>query len=176
MKYKDALTKSMELLAQDEKVIFIGYNVVRGSRANGTLVNIPASRCIETPCAENLMADIGMGLALEGFKPVVYFERHDFVLNALDALVNHLDKMEEKKEEFKMPMIIRAVVGGTKPFYPGRQHIQDFTHVFRDLFHFPVCDLNTPKEIIESYKNLDRFEHSTLLVEHRDLYETDGLV
>ena len=175
MKYKDALNESMENLARDDKVIFIGYNVTRASRANGTLKNIPLSQCLETPCAENLMADLAIGLALDGFKPVVYFERHDFTLNALDALVNHLDKMEElPNSEFMAPVIVRAVVGGTKPFYPGRQHIQDFTNVYKDLFHFPVYDLKTPKEIIEKYNEAGRFKKSTMLIERRDLYELEN--
>ena len=177
MKYKDCLKESMELLSKDDKVLFIGYNVARGSRANGSLVNISTSRCIETPCAENLMAGLSIGLGFKGFKPVLYFERHDFMLNALDALVNHLDKSEQYgKESFRSPMIIRAVVGGTRPFYPGRQHTQDFTLIFKDLFHFPVYDLHTPGEVIESYRDVSRFEHSSLLVEHKDLYELEEVL
>lgn len=174
MKYQDALTKSMELLSRDKDVIFVGYNVKHGARATGTLNNVDLSQCLETPVAENLMAGLSIGLGFKKFKPVLYIERHDFILNALDALVNHLDKMEYlgEKSEFKSPMIIRAVVGGSKPFYPGRQHTQDFTLAFRNLFSLPICDLKTPKQVLEAYTEASKFEHSVLLVEHKDLYNT----
>ena len=95
MKYKEAIKKSMEMLAKDKNAVFIGYNVNYGSRMYGTLVDIPKSKCLETPVAENLMAGLSMGMAIEGYKPVLIFERHDFMLNSLDAIVNHLDKIEK---------------------------------------------------------------------------------
>src|SRR3989338_4734923 len=108
MQYKDAIMKSMEMLAQDPRTIFIGYNVSYGSRGYGTFYNIPRERCIETPVAENLMTDLAIGTALAGLKPLLFFERHDFMLNALDALINHLDKVERiSGGQFKAPVIIR---------------------------------------------------------------------
>ncbi len=174
MKYKDAVTQSMEMLARDPKVVFLGYNITRGTRAYGTLSNVPKSRCIETPVAENLMADLAIGLSLEGYKPVLFFERHDFVLIALDSLVNHLDKMEKiSKEEFKSSVLVRAVVGGTIPFYPGMQHTQDFTEIFKRIFHFPVLTPKTAGEVMECYKRSSAFDKPYMILEKRDDYELE---
>src|SRR3989344_5918500 len=112
MKYQEAIKHWMEKLAQDEKVIFLGYNIKYGSKAYGTLKDVPKEKLIETPLAENLMVGLAVGLALEGFKPVLFFERHDFILVAMDALVNHLDKIERMSHgEFKPVVLIRAIVG-----------------------------------------------------------------
>jgi len=175
MKYKEALKMSMENLAKDEKVFFLGYNVARGSRAYGTLSDISEERCIETPVAENLMAGLAMGLSLEGFHPVLYFERHDFILNALDALVNHLDKTCDLSHmEFNMPVIVRAAVGGTFPIYPGLQHTQDFTKTLKEIMKCTeVHDLKTPGEILSAYENFKKFDKQVILIEHKDLYETE---
>ena len=56
-------------------------------------------------------------MCLEGFLPVIYFERHDFMLVA-DAIVNHIDKIERISHgEFKVPVIIlKAVTIDAGPF------------------------------------------------------------
>lgn len=174
MNYKDAIKQSMEMLAQDERTRFLGYNVAYGSKAYETLKDISRDKILETPLAENLMTDLAIGMSLEGFRPVIFYERHDFILNALDALVNHLDKIEKMSQgQYKTPLILRATVGGTKPFHPGVQHIQNFTEVFQKLFTFPVIDLRNPKQILEEYKKAKSLDSSIMFVEHRDLYETE---
>ena len=52
------------------------------------------------------MVGLAIGMSFEGFKPVVYFERHDFMLVAADAIGNHVDKIERISHgEFKVPVI-----------------------------------------------------------------------
>jgi len=174
MKYKDALVKSMELLAQNDKVRFLGYNVNYGSRAYGTLNSISKSKCIETPLAENLMAGMAIGMSLEGFRPVVFFERHDFILNALDSIVNHLDKIEQMSYgQFKTPVIIRATVGSKTPLDAGAQHTQDFTEVLKKLIKFPVIELTNSEQIIREYEKAAVSNGPILFVERKDLYEKE---
>ena len=56
-------------------------------------------------------------MSFEGFIPVIYFERHDFMLVAADAIVNHMDKIERISHgEYKVPVIIRAVAADAGPF------------------------------------------------------------
>ena len=142
MKYKDAIKKSMEMLAQDDRFKFLGYNVKYGSMAYGTLKDVQ-DKCMETPLAENLMADLAIGLSLEGYRPVVFFERQDFILNSLDAIVNHMDKIDSMSNgQFKTPVILRATVGAKNILNPGPQHTQDFSEIFKKLIKFPVIELN----------------------------------
>jgi pyruvate dehydrogenase E1 component beta subunit len=174
MKYKEALKKSMALLAENDKVRFMGYNVSYGSRAYGTLSDIDKSKCFETPLAENLMSSLAIGMSLEGFRPVVFFERHDFLLNALDSIVNHLDKIESMSYgQFKTPVIIRATVGSKVPLDPGAQHTQDFTEILKKLIKFPVIELTNSEQILKEYEKAFKSEHPILFVERRDLYDTE---
>ena len=83
VKYQDAIKEAMETLAKNDKVIFLGYNTRCGGRCNGSLKNVPDAQIIETPLAENLMMGMAIGLSLEGYIPVVYFERFDFIFNAM---------------------------------------------------------------------------------------------
>jgi pyruvate/2-oxoglutarate/acetoin dehydrogenase E1 component len=171
--YKDELTKAMESLAQDPLVRFVGYGVKIGGRAGGTLKNVSDSQLIEMPVAENLMVGFAIGLSLKGLKPVVFIERMDFWWNASDAIVNHLDKINQISHgEFNPTMILRIVVGNrNKPLFTGATHTQDYSPSLRAAVSFPVINLGSASQIKASYQfafvALDR--HSTALVEYKDL-------
>jgi pyruvate dehydrogenase E1 component beta subunit len=174
MKYKEAIKKSMEILALDERVKFIGYNIKYGSKAYGTLKDILPEKCIEMPLAENLMTGLAIGMSLEGFKPVLFFERHDFLLNGLDAIVNHLDKINKMScGEYNTPVIIRATVGGRSPIDPGIQHTQDYTEAIRKMVSFPIINLKKSKQIIPEYKKALSMNSPIMLVERRELFEVE---
>lgn len=175
MTYKDILTDTFTKLAQEDKnIIFIGYNT-RINKAGGTLKNVSEEQLLETPLAENLMAGLAAGMALEGYKPIIYFERFDFITNALDCILNQIDKIHRiSRGEFSAHAIIRCSVGRKeKPFYTGLTHTQDFTKAMEKLFSFPVIVLNNKEMIFDEYykacNNLNK--HSTLLVEYQDLYD-----
>lgn len=172
MTYKDELKSAMDELAIDPAAVFLGYNVKYGSQANGTLANAPARQLIETPVAENLMVGLAIGMSLDGWKPVVYIERFDFILNAIDAIVNHLDKLAFLSAgEFKPKVILRVLVGGKKhPLFTGPTHTQDFSTTLRGLLGFPVIQLLDGHRIKAAYRTAWQADHSTLLVEYRDLY------
>jgi len=174
MKYKEALIKSMELLASNENVRFLGYNVNYGSRAYGTLNSISKSKCIETPLAENMMSSLAIGMSLEGYRPVLFFERHDFILNALDSIVNHLDKIEKMSYgKYKTPVIIRATVGSKKPLDAGLQHTQDFTDILKRILTFPVIELTNSEQILREYEKAAKSGETVLFIERRDLYDSE---
>jgi hypothetical protein len=142
--YKFNLTAAMTALACDPLTRFVGYGLRRG-RAMGTLASVPENQIIETPVAENLMTGVAIGLALTGLKPVVYFERADFLLNALDAIVNHLAPAARlSRGEFRPAVILRITVGNKqKPLFTGPVHTQDFHAALRQMLpsDFDVFDL-----------------------------------
>lgn len=169
IKYKDAMIKSMDELAS-EGAIFIGYNVKYGD-AIGTLKNVSNDQKIETPVAENLMAGLAIGMSFEGFKPVIYYERHDFMLVAADAIINHIDKIERISHgEFKVPVIIRAVTADAGPFYSGITHSQDFTQVFKKAVSFPVIDAANGDEIISAINYSRESQRPVMLIERKSKY------
>jgi pyruvate/2-oxoglutarate/acetoin dehydrogenase E1 component len=171
MNYKDAITKCMNDLAKDEKAIFLGYNIKFGSLGYGTLAEVPEKQRVETPVAENLMVGLATGLAIEGFKPLVFFERHDFMLNCLDSLINHLDKIQRLSEgEYNPKVIIRATVGSTAPLDPGLQHTQDFSTIFKDHLKLKVFEPKTPQEVLDAYASANRVDGPVLIIEKKDLY------
>lgn len=167
--YKEAMNLAMKELG-DEGAIFIGYNVAKGD-AMGTLKEVSDEQKLETPVAENLMSGLAIGMSFEEFLPVLYFERHDFMMVAMDAIVNHIDKIERISHgEFKVPVIIRAVTADGGPFYSGITHSQDFTEVLKAAVTFPVYDPKNGKEILEAFRNARDSKRPAIIVERKSRY------
>lgn len=167
--YRDAILQSMTKL-ESKGAIFIGYNVAK-SDAMGTLKNVSPMQKLETPVAENLMCGLALGMSFEGFLPVLFFERHDFMLVAMDAIGNHIDKIERISHgEFKAPVIIRAVAADAGPFYSGPTHSQDFTKMLRELVSFPVYDPATGPDVVKAYKNAIESGRPAIIVERKSRY------
>lgn len=179
MTYKDELTKGMELLAKNKKVIFLGQGI-KYLGASGvmfsSLKNIPNSKKIELPIAEDMQMGLCIGLSLEGYIPITMYARMDFFILAINQLVNHLDKIEEISHgEFKPKVIIRTAVGTSKskPLYAGLQHTSDYTNAFKCMLkNIEVIRLMSKEDIVSSYERALKNEKSTLLIELGDLYDT----
>jgi hypothetical protein len=169
MSYKDAINLAMRELG-DAGAIFIGYNVARGD-AMGTLKEVPMEQKLETPVAENLMAGLAIGMSFEGFLPVIYFERHDFMLVAMDAIVNHIDKIERISHgEYQVPLIIRAIAADAGPFYSGITHSQDFTTLMKAAVSFPVTDPVTGKDVLNAFRNARASNRPAMIMERKSRY------
>jgi len=169
-KYKDAVTEAMEEMA-GLGAIFVGYNVRYGG-GYGTLDNVPEEQRLETPVAENLMAGLAMGMSLVGFRPVLFFERQDFLLNAIDALVNQADRIETISEgQFSFPIIIRAVIGSVTPFYAGITHTTDYTDICGQLFSFPVVHPWTSGQVRGAYRAAWKSKGPVMISEPKELHE-----
>jgi len=171
--YKEALTRSMDTLAADPARRFVGYGLLHG-RCMGTIKCVDDSKLIETPVAENLMVGIAIGLSLKGLRPLVFIERFDFALCAADAIVNHLSAADAiSRGEFSPAAILRCVVGNrTKPLFTGETHTQNFTEAFRSMVSFPVHEMRTPEDVVESYESAAELQAngiSSMLVEFKDL-------
>lgn len=170
--YRTALHHANLALARDPDTVFIGYGITK-SFALGTLRDVNTTQLIETTVAENLMVGLAIGMALRGRRPVVYIERMDFILNALDAIVNHLSALRTiSRGEFSPGVIIRSVVGNKrKPIFTGETHTQDFTEALMHLVDFPVFQLHTTPCIESCYAEAARLQRngtSSILVEYKD--------
>ena len=175
MKYFSELKKSMNYLAKNKKTIFIGQAVeVPGTSMSNTLKEINPNKLLELPVAEELQMGITTGLALNGSIPVSIFPRWNFLMLAMNQLINHLDKINIMSNNgYIVKTIIRTAVGSQRPLHPQHQHVSDFTDQVRKMCTtIEVIKLSEPDEIFPSYqKALNRNDgKSTLLVEIGDYY------
>lgn len=175
MKYFDELKRSMMFLAQDPRTVFIGQAVaVPGTAMTNTLKDIPRDRLIELPVAEEMQMGMTLGMALTGLVPVSIFPRWNFLLCAINQLVNHLDKVQVMSSNgYKTKAIIRTGIGSQRPLHPQHQHIGDFTDALRMMCStIEVIRLEDPKDIFPAYEwaLLRDDGRSTIVVEYGDYY------
>lgn len=167
--FKHAVQKSMNKISENNG-FHIGYSVKFGN-AMDVLNEVDEDKKLETPVAENLMAGLAIGMSLEGYRPVLYFERHDFMLCAADAIVNHINHIERIScGEFKTPVIIRSIVTDGGPFYAGPTHSQNFTEAFKSMIEFPIYVPKTGGEVLHAYDLALQSKRPSLIVEHKSFY------
>jgi len=176
MIYASELTRAMTMLSSDPRTLFIGQAVgYPGTGMYNTLEGVPVDKRLELPVAEELQMGMTLGLALAGCVPISIFPRWNFLLLAMNQLVNHIDK---RKELFvgatgTSPIIIRTAVGSERPLHPRSQHVGDFTDAVQTMApQVNVRRLNEPEEIFPAYQEAlvsDSYA-ATILVEFGDFY------
>lgn len=158
----------MRMLAAQPGAYFIGQGVAADGVATfDSLDGVPMEQRLELPVVEELQMGMGIGLALQGFLPVLIYPRIDFLLRAADQLVNHLDKLEEmSRGQFKPKVIIRTRVGSRAPLDPGPQHRQNHTEAFRHMLTtVQVWEIEYPSDIMPAYEGALSRARSSLVIE-----------
>lgn len=168
MNFKDELVNAMDLLSAHPKTLFLGQCVkYPGHIMYETLKNVPMSRRTELPVMEDAQLGMSIGLSLMGFIPVSIYPRLDFLILALNQLVNHLDKLTEMSNgEFHPKVIIRSMVGSIKPLYPGPQHCQDHTDAIKSMLtSVRVFKITDASDIVPTYSWALNSSMSSLIIE-----------
>ena len=177
MTYHDELRKAMAMLAEHPKAIFLGQGVGNpGTSMHSTFADVPASKRLEMPVAEELQMGMAIGMALEGYLPICVFPRWNFVLRAADQLVNHLDRLPiYSGGDYKPKVIIRTAVPSKEPFNPQAQHDDDFSDAFRKMFRTVwVQPLKRVEQIMPHYRSAaEEYSPSTILVEFTEFYRNE---
>ena len=173
MQYFNELKRSMKYLSNNKKVIFLGQAVqCPGTAISETLKNINKKKLLELPVAEEMQMGLSIGLMMKGYVPVSIYPRWNFLLLAINQLVNHLDKLSYMTNNFyKSKIIIRTSVGSKKPLNPQSQHIGDFSNsIQKMLTTVKIVKLYEANQIFIEYSKALKRRESTILVEFGDYY------
>ena len=93
LSYSLAINEALhQMMEADRSVFLIGQGVKSpwyvGNTCQGLLKRFGAQRVIDTPVSENAMTGVAVGAAIAGMKPVVVHPRVDFMLYAMDPIIN----------------------------------------------------------------------------------------
>ena len=178
MKYFDELKRTMEWLATQPKVMFVGQTVAGpGTFMFQTLRDCPKDKTLEMPINESFQMQFTIGMALAGQVPISVYPRQNFLLLATGDMANMLDKIPAiSAGQWPLKVIIRVATGPDAPVHPGHQHIGNYAEAFRKLFkNIEVVELNSAEEIFPAYQHaLERTDgKSTLIIEHGNFYNEE---
>jgi pyruvate/2-oxoglutarate/acetoin dehydrogenase E1 component len=168
--YKDALTAAMTFLAEQDAV-FIGQQIVyAGNPMSTTLGGVPKDKMIELPVMEETQMGMSLGIAMTGKTVVTFYPRWDFIILAVNQLVNHVDKYELMTGK-KANILIRLGKGSDKPLDPGHQHKGNYLEEFKAMcpnttFH----NLDKNSDILGAYKTAFEQGGVHVLVEYPQFY------
>ena len=164
--FKKAVNDAMLMLAADPRTVFVGQSVAYdGAAIYHSLEGVPMEKRLEFPVVENLQLGYCTGLSLTGKLPICIYPRIDFMLLALDQLVNHLDKLP--LFGWAPKVIIRTTVGQKQPLDAGPQHTQNHTHAFAWMLkNVRVIEVRTAQQVTNAYASAIKFPGSALIVEN----------
>ncbi len=162
-----------EEMARDERVMVLGEDVgVRGGvfRATEGLINkYGAERVIDTPLAELGIVGIGIGLALNGMRPVAEIQFADFIHPAFDQIVSEASRIRYRSNgSWTCPLVIRAPFGGG--IGGGLYHSQSVEAFFAHVPGLKVVVPSTPYDAKGLLKAAIRDEDPVLFLEHKKTY------
>ena len=165
----------MNYLAKKPNTIFLGQSVrYSGNAIYNTLIGVPNKKKLEMPVFEDAQMGMSIGLAMEGYIPITCYPRFDFLILALNQLINHADKIDHLTNgDFKSRIIVRTLIGATKPLDAGPQHTQDYTVGLKKMLRFTkIIRLTKNSNIYSLYKNAltDKKNKVFLFIEDSNLY------
>ena len=172
-KYSKEIIKSMKFLESKKNSIFLGQSVIfPGNLLYKTLKNVSNKKKVELPVFEEVQMGMSIGMALNGMFPITCYPRFDFLMCAMNQLINHADKINYiTKGQFSPQMIIRVLVGAKNPLDGGEQHTQNYVKELKSIFKsIKVYDLNDEKIILSSYKEAFYNKKINLIVEYSEKY------
>lgn len=160
-------TNAMNWLAEQPDTIFIGQNICYPShKLYNSVKDIPANKKIEMPVTEELQMGISIGLALEGYYVISIYPRMDFLLLAMNQLINHLDKIDylTQGNVKNLPILIRTTIGSKEPLNAGMQHTQDLRKAL-DCMATTINIRTVDCNYLDFYKDMYNMELPTIVVE-----------
>jgi pyruvate dehydrogenase E1 component beta subunit len=139
-----------DALEQDPSVIVMGEDVAAFGGVfrvtAGLLDRFGADRVLDTPISELGFTSVAVGAAMAGARPVVEVMFCDFLLYAMDALVNQAAYLPLMSGgQLRVPMVVRAAAGAGRA--NAAQHSQSLQVLFA---HIPGLTVVMPSEPYEA--------------------------
>lgn len=163
----------------DKTVFLIGQGVKSpwyvGNTAKGLIERFGPERIIDTPVSENAVTGAAIGAAIAGMRPIVVHPRIDFMMYALDPIINEAANWHYMfgGKSF-VPVVIWGIInrGGEQ----GAQHSQALHALFAHIPGLKVVMPATPYDakglLISSIKD----DNPVLYIDDRWLYRIEGNV
>jgi pyruvate dehydrogenase E1 component beta subunit len=180
MTYREALRLAMrQEMQRDERVFVMGEEVglFDGSYkvTAGLMDEFGADRVRDTPISEEGFLGAGVGAAMLGERPIVEVMTLNFLLVAMDQVVNHAAKIGAMfGGEVRCPMVIRTPNGAGNQL--TAQHSQSFDGWFAGTPGLKVVAPANPADAKGLLKAAIRDDDPVLVIENLPIYKEKGEV
>lgn len=170
--YLEAIRAALaDAMAEDPSVICLGEDIGAYGGAFGATEGLQArfgeGRVLDTPIAEQAIAGVAIGAALQGMRPVAEFQFLDFSLLAADLMVNFAAKARWRWGA-GVPAVFRGPMGagtGGGPF-----HSQSVETHFLGTPGLKIAAPGTVKDAYALLRAAIEDPDPVLVLEHKALY------
>jgi pyruvate dehydrogenase E1 component beta subunit len=180
LQYSLAINEAFhQMMAGDESVFLIGQGVKSpwyvGNTAQGLLERFGPQRVIDTPISENAVTGAAVGAAIAGMKPIVMHPRTDFMLYAIDPIINEAANWHYMNGgKASVPAVIWGIInrGGEQ----AAQHSQAIQAIFAHIPGLKVVMPSTPYDAKGLMIEAIRDPNPVVFIDDRWLYGNEGVV
>ena len=172
---REAIAEEME---RDQRVFCIGEDIaVPGGWGGAFTVTLGLEkrfpdRMINTPIAELGFFGVACGAAMMGMRPIADVQYGDFLLLAVDQIINNIAKMRYMSGgQITMPLVMRAPIGATGR---GSQHAQSLERYFAGVPGLKVVAVSNAYDAKGILKAAVRDDNPVMIFEHKLLYGSKG--
>jgi len=167
-----------DALEADASVIVLGEDVAIPNGPFGATKGLHArfgDRIIDTPISESAMIGATLGMAMGGLRPVVEIMYADFLMVAMDQIVNQVANTRYvSRGRLSAPLVIRTQQGST----PGScaQHSQSLEAMLAHVPGLRVAVPATPQDAYAMNLGAIALDDPVVVFESRRLYPSKGPV
>jgi 2-oxoisovalerate dehydrogenase E1 component beta subunit len=143
-----------DAMTADESVVMFGEDVGALGGVfritDGLTRDFGEDRCFDTPLAEAGIVGFALGMAMNGFRPVVEMQFDAFAYPAFEQIASHVAKMRNRtRGAVGVPMVIRIPYAGG---IGGVEHHSDSSEAY--YAHTPGLKVVTPATVADAYSLL----------------------
>ena len=180
LKYSLAINEAFkQMMERDSSVFIIGQGVKSpwyvGNTVKGLRECFGDMRVIDTPVSENAVTGAAVGAAIAGMRPIVVHTRMDFMMYAMDPIVNEAANWHYMfGGKSSVPVVIWSIInrGGEQ----GAQHSQAFHALFAHIPGLKVVMPSTPYDAKGLMISAIRDSNPVIYIDDRWLYNLEGQV
>lgn len=178
--YSQAINETLhQMIGKDKTIFLIGQGVTSpwyvGTTTIGLDKRFGPERIIDTPVSENGVTGAAIGAALVGMRPILMYPRLDFMLYAMDQIVNHAANWHYMfGGQLSVPLTIWGIInrGGEQ----AAQHSQALQAIFMHIPGLKVVMPSTPYDakglLVASIED----NNPVIYIDDRWLYDYEGEV
>lgn len=166
-------------MAADKSVFVIGQGVRSpwyvGNTTKALIERFGEERVIDTPVSENAVTGAAVGAAIRGMRPVVIHPRMDFMMYAMDPIINEAANWHYMSGgKCSVPLVIWGIInrGGEQ----AAQHSQALHAIFAHIPGLKVVMPSTPYDAKGLMISAIRDDNPVVYIDDRWLYSMEEAV